>query len=120
MIGFIAGPGIVVRNSIILVDFIELRLREGLPLEQALVDAGAGRFRPVHGPWPCPSSTTWRIATRVPNRCSLQRPWCPGFPRRARVGVAVIPFQLPPHCTHIETGSASCRGWRVERRVGSR
>src|SRR6185369_2134468 len=32
MIGFIAGAGIVVRNSIILVDFIELRLREGLPL----------------------------------------------------------------------------------------
>ena len=29
MIGFIAGAGIVVRNSIILVDFIELRLREG-------------------------------------------------------------------------------------------
>jgi multidrug efflux pump subunit AcrB len=45
MIGFIAGAGIVVRNSIILVDFIELRLREGLPLEQAVVDAGAVRFR---------------------------------------------------------------------------
>ena len=44
MIGFIAGAGIVVRNSIILVDFIELRLREGLPLEQAVVDAGAVRF----------------------------------------------------------------------------
>jgi multidrug efflux pump subunit AcrB len=47
MIGFIAGAGIVVRNSIILVDFIELRLREGLPLEQAVVDAGAVRFRPM-------------------------------------------------------------------------
>jgi multidrug efflux pump subunit AcrB len=47
MIGFIAGAGIVVRNSIILVDFIELRLREGLPLEQAVVDAGALRFRPM-------------------------------------------------------------------------
>jgi len=45
MIGFIAGAGIVVRNSIILVDFIELRLHEGLPLEQAVVDAGAVRFR---------------------------------------------------------------------------
>ena len=32
MIGFMAGAGIVVRNSIILVDFIELRLREGMPL----------------------------------------------------------------------------------------
>ncbi len=47
MIGFIAGAGIVVRNSIILVDFIELRLREGIPLEAAVVDAGAVRFRPM-------------------------------------------------------------------------
>ncbi len=47
MIGFIAGAGIVVRNSIILVDFIELRLRENVPLEQAVVDAGAVRFRPM-------------------------------------------------------------------------
>lgn len=47
MIGFIAGAGIVVRNSIILVDFIELRLSEGLPLAQAVVDAGAVRFRPM-------------------------------------------------------------------------
>jgi multidrug efflux pump subunit AcrB len=47
MIGFIAGAGIVVRNSIILVDFIELRLLEGLPLEQAVIDAGAVRFRPM-------------------------------------------------------------------------
>jgi multidrug efflux pump subunit AcrB len=47
MIGFIAGAGIVVRNSIILVDFIELRLREGMPLDRAVVDAGAVRFRPM-------------------------------------------------------------------------
>jgi multidrug efflux pump subunit AcrB len=47
MIGFIAGAGIVVRNSIILVDFIELRLREGLPLDRAIIDAGAVRFRPM-------------------------------------------------------------------------
>ncbi|MBX3745618.1 MAG: efflux RND transporter permease subunit [Verrucomicrobiae bacterium] len=47
MIGFMAGAGIVVRNSIILVDFIELRVREGMPLAQAVVDAGAVRFRPM-------------------------------------------------------------------------
>jgi multidrug efflux pump subunit AcrB len=47
MIGFIAGAGIVVRNSIILVDFIEIRLREGMPLAEAVVDAGAVRFRPM-------------------------------------------------------------------------
>ena len=47
MIGFIAGAGIVVRNSIILVDFIELRLRDGIPLDRAVIDAGAARFRPM-------------------------------------------------------------------------
>ena len=47
MIGFMAGAGIVVRNSIILVDFIELRLREGMPLAEAVIDAGAVRFRPM-------------------------------------------------------------------------
>jgi multidrug efflux pump subunit AcrB len=47
MIGFIAGAGIVVRNSIILVDFIELRLRDGMSIEEAVVDAGAVRFRPM-------------------------------------------------------------------------
>jgi multidrug efflux pump subunit AcrB len=47
MIGFIAGAGIVVRNSIILVDFIQLRLAQGMPLAEAIVDAGAVRFRPM-------------------------------------------------------------------------
>jgi multidrug efflux pump subunit AcrB len=47
MIGFIAGAGIVVRNSIILVDFIELRVKDGMPLAEAVVDAGAVRFRPM-------------------------------------------------------------------------
>ncbi|MCS6860223.1 MAG: efflux RND transporter permease subunit, partial [Abditibacteriales bacterium] len=47
MIGFIAGAGIVVRNSIILVDFIELRLQQGMPLDEAVIDAGAVRFRPM-------------------------------------------------------------------------
>lgn len=35
------------RHSIILVDFIELRLAQGLPLAEAVVDAGAVRFRPM-------------------------------------------------------------------------
>jgi multidrug efflux pump subunit AcrB len=47
MIGFIAGAGIVVRNSIILVDFVELRLAQGMPLDEAVIDAGAVRFRPM-------------------------------------------------------------------------
>jgi multidrug efflux pump subunit AcrB len=47
MIGFIAGAGIVVRNSIILVDFVELRLKQGMSLAEAVIDAGAVRFRPM-------------------------------------------------------------------------
>jgi multidrug efflux pump subunit AcrB len=47
MIGFIAGAGIIVRNSIILVDFIRLRREQGMTLEDAVVDAGAVRFRPM-------------------------------------------------------------------------
>jgi multidrug efflux pump subunit AcrB len=47
IIGFIAGAGIIVRNSIILVDFIELRRKQGMALAEAVVDAGAVRFRPM-------------------------------------------------------------------------
>jgi multidrug efflux pump subunit AcrB len=47
MIGFIAGAGIIVRNSIILVDFIELKLRQGMPLALAVEEAGVVRFRPM-------------------------------------------------------------------------
>jgi multidrug efflux pump subunit AcrB len=47
MIGFMAGAGIVVRNSIILVDFIELRLSHGRTLLEACLESGAVRFRPM-------------------------------------------------------------------------
>ncbi|HNY11449.1 MAG TPA: efflux RND transporter permease subunit [Candidatus Wallbacteria bacterium] len=47
MIGFIAGAGIIVRNSIILVDFINLKVAEGLSLDEAVIEAGAIRFRPM-------------------------------------------------------------------------
>jgi multidrug efflux pump subunit AcrB len=47
MIGFMAGAGIVVRNSIILVDFAQTRIREGMSVAEAVVDAGAVRFRPM-------------------------------------------------------------------------
>jgi multidrug efflux pump subunit AcrB len=47
MIGFIALAGIIVRNSILLVDFIRHRQREGISLRQCLVEAGAVRFKPI-------------------------------------------------------------------------
>jgi multidrug efflux pump subunit AcrB len=47
MIGFIAGAGIIVRNSIILVDFIEHQLAMGMELKEAVISAGVLRFRPM-------------------------------------------------------------------------
>ncbi len=47
MIGFIAGAGIIVRNSIILVDFIEHQLGLGMNLSEAVISAGVLRFRPM-------------------------------------------------------------------------
>ncbi|MCK6681816.1 MAG: efflux RND transporter permease subunit [Thermoanaerobaculia bacterium] len=47
MIGFIALAGIIVRNSILLVDFINLELELGEKLEDAVIKAGAVRFRPI-------------------------------------------------------------------------
>jgi multidrug efflux pump subunit AcrB len=47
MIGFIALAGIVVRNSILLVDFIEQEIASGIELSEAVMKAGAIRFRPI-------------------------------------------------------------------------
>jgi multidrug efflux pump subunit AcrB len=47
MIGFIALAGIIVRNSILLVDFVEMELARGEPLAGAVVKAGLVRFRPI-------------------------------------------------------------------------
>ncbi len=47
MIGMIALAGIIVRNSILLVDFIQLAEARGRPLREAVLEAGAVRFRPI-------------------------------------------------------------------------
>ncbi|MFG1265641.1 efflux RND transporter permease subunit [Xanthobacter aminoxidans] len=47
MIGFIALAGIIVRNSILLVDFIRHARTPGRPLEEVLLEAGAIRFKPI-------------------------------------------------------------------------
>ena len=46
-IGMIALAGIMVRNSVLLIDFINLRLNEGIPLKQAVIEAGAVRTTPI-------------------------------------------------------------------------
>lgn len=46
-IGMIALAGVMVRNSVLLIDFIEIRLHEGAPLKQAIIDAGAVRTTPI-------------------------------------------------------------------------
>ncbi len=47
MIGFMAGAGIIVRNSIILIDFIEQQMKRGVHLKEAVISAGILRFRPM-------------------------------------------------------------------------
>ena len=47
MIGFIALAGIMVRNSILIIDFIDLRLKEGISLKEAIVESGAVRTTPI-------------------------------------------------------------------------
>jgi multidrug efflux pump subunit AcrB len=46
-IGMIALAGVMVRNSVLLIDFIEIRLNEGIPLKQAIIEAGAVRTTPI-------------------------------------------------------------------------
>ncbi|MDP2541674.1 multidrug transporter AcrB [Tenacibaculum discolor] len=46
-IGMIALAGIMVRNSVLLIDFVNLRLAEGIPLKQAVIEAGAVRTTPI-------------------------------------------------------------------------
>lgn len=46
-IGMIALAGVMVRNSVLLIDFIEIRLHEGIPLKQAIIEAGAVRTTPI-------------------------------------------------------------------------
>ena len=46
-IGMIALAGIMVRNSVLLIDFVNLRVNEGIPLKQAVIEAGAVRTTPI-------------------------------------------------------------------------
>jgi multidrug efflux pump subunit AcrB len=46
-IGMIALAGVMVRNSVLLIDFIEIRLNDGIPLKQAIIEAGAVRTTPI-------------------------------------------------------------------------
>jgi multidrug efflux pump subunit AcrB len=80
MIGFIAGAGIIVRNSIILVDFIEVRRKEGLTLRDAVMDAGAVRFRPMlltAGAVVLGSSVI--LSDPIPRPCDLPDGWRGGI-----------------------------------------
>jgi multidrug efflux pump subunit AcrB len=47
MIGMIALAGIIVRNSILLVDFVNLKVAEGMPLQEAVLESAAARAKPI-------------------------------------------------------------------------
>src|SRR5690606_12501012 len=46
-IGMIALAGVMVRNSVLLIDFIEIRLKDGIAIKQAIIDAGVVRTTPI-------------------------------------------------------------------------
>jgi multidrug efflux pump subunit AcrB len=47
MFGLVALSGVVINDSIVLIDFINSRVREGTPIRQALLESGERRFRPI-------------------------------------------------------------------------
>ena len=47
MIGMIALAGIIVRNSILLVDFVNIQLRDGVDLQHAVIHAASARAKPI-------------------------------------------------------------------------
>jgi multidrug efflux pump subunit AcrB len=47
MFGLVALAGVVVNDSIVLIDFINHRVRDGVPIREALVESGRRRFRPI-------------------------------------------------------------------------
>jgi len=47
MIGMIALAGIMVRNAVLLIDFIEIRLDQGIGLKQSIIESAAVRTRPI-------------------------------------------------------------------------
>jgi len=79
VLGLVALTGIVVNDSIVLVDFINSSVRSGMPLNQAVVEAGARRFRPVMltslttiaGLSPILSETSFQAQLVIPMAASL-------------------------------------------------
>ena len=77
--GLIALTGVVVNDSIVLVDFVNRRVREGVPLFDALMSAGTRRFRPimltsfttVAGLFPMLLETSLQAQVLIPMACSL-------------------------------------------------
>jgi len=47
ILGFVALAGVVVNDSLVLVDFINQERQQGVPLRQAIIESGAARFRPI-------------------------------------------------------------------------
>ena len=79
MFGLVALTGVVVNDSIVLVDFINKRLREGMPVKEALVDAGRRRFRPIlltsittcAGLFPILTETSFQAQILIPMAAAL-------------------------------------------------
>ena len=91
MIGFIALAGIIVRNSILLVDFIRHRRAEGAPCACALIDAGAIRFKPIFLTAAAAVIGAAFIPHRPGSSRALRSPWCSAWISSTALTILVIP-----------------------------
>lgn len=79
MFGLVALSGVVINDSIVLIDFINSRVREGIPIEEALLESGQRRFRPIlltsmttiAGLIPLMLERSFQAQLLIPMACSL-------------------------------------------------
>ena len=109
MLGLVALTGVVVNDSIVLVDFINQRTRSGIPLEQAVLEAGQRRFRPVlltslttiAGLLPILSETSFQAQLVIPMATSL----CFGLMLATVLVLILVPtlYQVYGHIFGVQT-----------------
>jgi len=118
VLGLVALTGIVVNDSIVLIDFINARLREGVPLQQALLESGQRRFRPVlltslttvAGMLPLLTETSMQAQPLIPMANSL----CFGLVFSTTLVLVLVPS------FYLVYGTVTHRGTRTEPREPGR
>jgi multidrug efflux pump subunit AcrB len=116
VVGMVALSGVVVNSSLVLVDFINRRTKEGVPLNQAIQDAGISRFRPIL----LTSLTTFVGLSPLLVETSIQAQYLIPMAISLAYGVLfatfITLFLVPCSLTIIEDiGAGSRKKWRTWR-----